>query len=199
MTLFMRYATLVIAALCLASPASAAHGADEYFDERTGATITAVHEPIIFALKHSILAANARDYISLTAAAVDRSGNEFLYLIGYIWSTIDRRGPAQAKAPPQIRLELIADGRPINLIPAAIFPSELTDDLRLAAPGKTYLARVAYPVTLEELRYLSESGHFALTVPGDSPEDDSDEEVYELWRDGRQSLRAFVALVGPLF
>jgi hypothetical protein len=191
----------IIAMLLLAYPVllmgGTKHAANEYLDERTGATVTVAAMPLIFALKQSLLAANSRDYVSLTAVEVDRSGQQSVYLIGYIWSTIDRRGPGKDLRKPRKYLELLADARPIVLKADADYPADLMDDARLSSPGKKYVARLAFRVTLEELRFAAGSRSLFVRMRDESAEDGDDADVYALWQDGRESLQAFVGLIGP--
>ena len=105
-------AMLLLAALFVCMSAIAATpraGVNEFLDERTGATVTVVREPLIFALERSTLAAHARDYISLTAVEVDRSGQTQLCVLGYFWSTIDRRAGSGASQAADKTLALFAD------------------------------------------------------------------------------------------
>lgn len=55
------------------SVAPARSGPAEYLDENTGATITTVDQPLVFAVERNDVAANLRDYVTLAAAAVNRS------------------------------------------------------------------------------------------------------------------------------
>ena len=103
-------------AVLLASCACAALAGDkepqEYLDEDTAATITVVGEPLVFAYARRDLAANARDYVTLAAAAVNRAGKVSYVIIGYNWSTVDPRlrpDPLPAAEP----LVLQADDRRI--------------------------------------------------------------------------------------
>ncbi len=186
--------------LCCAVRAPAADLApSEYLDERTGATITVVHEPLVFALERSILAANARDYVSLTAVEVDRSGRIEVYLIGYVWSTIDRRTHGVQADLIRKPLELSADGRLVRLVSAAQFPKDLLDEQRLLAPKASRLERAAYPASRELLRYIAASKHLSLSFAlessdGDAESDaalDAEREVYEPWGAGQKALQAF--------
>ena len=200
-------ARLTIAALFALSGLQAA-AADvlpsEYLDERTGSTITVVHEPLVFALEHSILAANARDYISLTAVQVDHSGRLEMYLIGYFWSTIDRRHNDAKTGLARAPLELSADGRLIRLVPTAQFPDDFLDQQKLLAPKTSHLERAAYPVSSELLRYIAASKHLSLDVAIDFPDADPDSvaapdderEIYQVWSEGKKSLEAFVKHAG---
>ena len=85
----------------------------EYLDEETGATVTLQSEALVFAYSRRELAANARDYVSLQAAAVNRAGKVSYVLISYVWSTVD---PRMREEPlPSIDLVLLhADDRRIQ-------------------------------------------------------------------------------------
>ncbi|MGH8264254.1 MAG: hypothetical protein ACRET4_12300 [Steroidobacteraceae bacterium] len=72
--------------LCALAGAATAHDPIEYLDEKTAATVTAVHAPLVFARERRDVAANLRDYVTLVAASVNRSGNISYVLIAYFWS-----------------------------------------------------------------------------------------------------------------
>ena len=165
----------------------------EFLDERTGATITVVHDPLVFAYERSSLAANARDYISLTAVEVDRSGKLQTYLVGYIWSTIDRRNHSAAPDQSGKPLDLLADGRQIQLVAVAEFPKDLQDQQKMLAPPASHVLRAAYPATRELLRYIAGSRSLALSFALDSQDEDAERESYTPWGDGKKALIAFVA------
>ena len=198
----------LILAMLLACCATAVAAADleptEFLDERTGATVTVTHEPLVFALERSIFAANARDYVSLTAAEVDRSGRIQVYLIAYIWSTIDRRNHGTQAELAQFPLELAADGRVIRLKPEAQFPKDFLDDEKLLAPKSSRLQRVAYLTSREALRHVANSRHLSVSFATESPDADpygdapldAERETYESWGDGRKALKAFVEQTG---
>src|SRR5258705_6017476 len=63
---------LVLIAGCTSAPAIPQP--HEYLDEQTGATVTAVDAPLVFARERSERAANLRDYVSVVAASVNRGG-----------------------------------------------------------------------------------------------------------------------------
>lgn len=189
-----------------ASAGAAEKGPTQFLDERTGATITVVREPLVFAIERSILAANARDYVNLTTAEIDRSGHIQLYVIGYIWSTIDRRHNGAQEELSQRPLEIAADGRVIRLTPETVFPKDFLDDKQLLAPKWSQLQRAAYVVSREQLRYIAFSKHLTLSFapaaaeagsdPADQDASDEEREVYESWDDGRKALKAFVESTG---
>jgi hypothetical protein len=189
-----------IAALCTGITACATAkgpGTDEYLDERTGANITVMHQAFTFAMERSTLAAHARDYVSLAAVEVDRSGQTQLYLIGYFWSTIDRRKDAAAPSSAAAVVELIADGRRIRLRPDAALPNDLRAKRQLLAPAASHFVEAAYPVSLELLRYLAGSRVLVLHLADGSREEDDEMDSYALWTDARPELRAFTRRVAP--
>ncbi len=58
----------------------------EYLDDRNGATVSAMGKPLLFASDRSNLAANLRsanlrDYVTITAASVNRAGKRDYVLI----------------------------------------------------------------------------------------------------------------------
>ena len=189
-----KFALAMFMMLCISGPACAADLAPtEFLDERTGATITVVHDPLVFAYERSSLAANARDYISLTAVEVDRSGKLQTYLVGYIWSTIDRRNHSAAPDQSGKPLDLLADGRQIQLLPVAEFPKDLLDQQKLLAPPASHVLRAAYPASRELLRYIAESKSMALSFAVDTADEDAERESYQIWGDGKKALIEFVA------
>jgi hypothetical protein len=188
-------ALVVCVSACAAAPRA---GVNEYLDERTGATVTVVQEPLIFALERSTLAAHARDYISLTAVEVDRSGQTQLSVVAYFWSTIDRRsGPSPVQSADK-SLALLADDRSIRMIPLESPPKDLEGSLRLHAPETAHFEQAAYKVSLEQLRYVAGSQVLKVHLIADKNEEDPDAETYSIWADGRKALKEFVARISPL-
>ena len=159
----------------------------EYLDDRTAATITVVAEPMVFAAARPDLAANVRDYVTLAAAAVDRSGQVSYVLIAYYWSTVDpwlRREPLRAPEP----LPLQADDRRIRLTSLGQTAREAGIGLAVHAPAGSDVPPHTYPTDLATLRYICEARHLSIVV-------DTQVEplgAFELWQDGRAALREFV-------
>jgi hypothetical protein len=187
-------AFFVCVSACAATPRA---GVDEFLDERTGATVTVVREPLIFALERSTLAAHARDYISLTAVEVDRSGQTQLCVLGYFWSTIDRRAGSHSSQPTDKLLALLADDRLIRLTPLDSPPKDLEASTRLHAPETAHFEQAAYKVSLEQLRYVANSQVLKVRLAAGSDEEDPDAETYSVWADARKALRDFAARIGP--
>ena len=187
---------------CVAPPLMARDlSPTEFLDERTGATVIVTAEPWVFALERSIFAANARDYVSLTAVEVDRSGRLQMYLIGYVWSTIDSRSRIERADPAVQPLELLADGRLITLKAESRFPDDLLDDRRLKAPASAHLRRAAYLVSRDILQYLATCRQatvdFRTGTESDADPEDVERELYDSWSDGRAALSAFLRHISP--
>lgn len=158
----------------------------EYLDEETAATITVVGEPLVFAYARRDLAANARDYVTLAAAAVNRAGKISYVLIGYNWSTLDprlRRDPL----PSAESLSLQADDRTIQLKLQGHSAHEAGIGVAVHEPPGASVPPNVYGVDLATLRFLGEARRLSLQA------DSADTTIsYELWEDRRPALRRFV-------
>ncbi len=108
---------LLLVATCLPQSGCVAvrAGARQYQDESTAVTITVATDPVVLAREVSMLAVNARDYVSLFPLEVNRSGQRRYYFYGYSWSTIDRRQTPGATVPSDDELTLQADDRTVVL------------------------------------------------------------------------------------
>lgn len=158
----------------------------EYLDEETAATITVVGEPLVFAYARRDLAANARDYVTLAAAAVNRAGKISYVLIGYNWSTLDPRLRRDA-LPSAESLSLQADDRTIPLKLQGHSAHEAGIGVAVHQPPGASGAPNVYGVDLATLRFLGEARR--LSLQADSAETTIS---YELWEDRRPALRRFV-------
>ena len=106
---------LFAAGLALTGCAVPVPGAKQYQDDATAVTITVASEPLVLAREVSMLAVNARDYVSLYPLEVNRTGQRRYYFFGYSWSTIDRRDGKGAAGPVDAELTLQADDRTVVL------------------------------------------------------------------------------------
>src|ERR1700704_723866 len=110
----MRNLVLTIVSLYLLScKAAGPRHPNEYLDSVTAAMVSNVTRPIIFARAHQDVAANARQYVNVVAASVNRSGHYEYVLLVYIWSTVDAR--LGAGAHPGETVVFLADERAIRL------------------------------------------------------------------------------------
>ena len=182
----IRLLTLAFALTACATRAGDGTPAREYLDQQTGATITIVTAPLVFASARPELAANVRDYATLEAAAVNRSGKVGYVLIAYFWSTVDPRLRGEPPPAPE-PLVLQADDRRIRLSAHGHSAHDAgVGDLVEAPPGSNTTPSV-YDTDLATLRFIGEARHLGLIV-------DSGHSTltYEVWKDGREPLRGFV-------
>jgi hypothetical protein len=171
---------------------TAQEGARQYLDETTGDTVLAVAAPIVLARERTDVAAHARDYATLVAVAVDRSGRYEQYLLVYRWSTVDRRmSPPPAAAAGALRL--LADGRQIDLAPEARLPVDLGRRVNLRVPAHADLVARAYAVDPATLQFIAASRELRLVMPQETlgvP--------FTLWEDGRGALARYLGHIsGP--
>lgn len=184
-----RALALLLAAAALAAASCGGLRADpprEYLDAGTAATITVVEDPFIFARERRDLAANAREYVTLAAAAVNRTGRVDCVWVVYRWSTVDARLDPDRRAQTE-PLVIEGDDRRIEL--ASPLPSlhEAGIDEPVHAPPGPRRPAEAYRCDLATLRYLAEVRHVELRAGTDQRA-----AVYGLWLDGRRSLESFV-------
>lgn len=189
-------ALAVLAAWLLASVPLAARAGDlepkEYLDQDTAATVTVVSRPLVFAIPRTELAANARDYLTLAAAAVDRNGKVSYVDVAYFWSTVDPRMRTDPLPSPDA-LILQADDRRIELRLKGQSAHDAGIGVPVHVPPGTTAAPHVYGIDLATLRFLAEARNLAVVV-------DSNGTLlnYPLWDDRRAALRAFVQrMSGP--
>jgi len=195
MTLTGRRAGAVLAVLSAALLAwtagvRAADPVRQYVDEITAATITVAVEPLIFARERTDLAANSRDYVTLTAIEINVQGKRSYFWSAYIWSTIDRRARQPLVAPGD-ELVLVADGRPIPLRSDA----QTLRDLGLGESPTRAPTRTAVPALFaadrESIGYVARAGELRIELIHAGNND-----AFVLWKDGRAALRAFSEAAG---
>lgn len=177
-----RAAVLLAAAGALAGD----HPPREYLDEQTGATITVVSEPLVFAFPRQYSAAHAYDYATAAAAAVNRGGKIDYVLLVYFWSTVDPRlrGTAQPAAEP---LVLQADDRRIMLRLRGHSALEAGIGEPVHAPAGHDATPNVYGTDLATVRFLAAARRLVLLADSETVQ-----LTYELWDDRRAALREFV-------
>jgi hypothetical protein len=186
--------SIVAAALlagCAASPfetdepAARDEQAREYLDEATGATISAVDRPLVFARDRSERAANQRDYVTLVAATVNRGGARTYVLIAYIWSTLDPRYEPAHIDPES--LVIVGDDRRIRLNANGKSSADLGVARGIDAPQGRAAKPLAFPIDPDTLRFIAA----ARTLEVQAKADDA-VVSYILWDDQRHALDKFV-------
>ena len=155
----------------------------EYLDEDTGATVTVVREPLVFAHEGS---GSGRDYVTLAAAWVDRSGRLSYVLIGYIWSVGWPVSPKESQRAAE-ELVLQADDQQIELTRQDLSPHELGIGVPVHRPPVGAAKPYVYVTDLATVRLLAESSHLSLHV-----QDRTAAANYRLFQDGRGALKEFV-------
>ena len=161
----------------------------EYLDEQSGATVTAVDRPLIFARDRSERAANLRDYVTLVAAAVNRGGAREYVLIAYVWSTLDPRyEPAN---PDADALVLVADDRRIPLRTNGKTAADLGIVHGVGAPPGWAVPPLVFPSDLATMRFLAAARDLQLQTKLDDVA-----VIYVLWDDQRRSLDRLVRFLG---
>ena len=164
----------LIAALLMAGCASEQPaGPREYLDERTAATITVAGESMIFACGRPELGVYARDYVTLTAVDVNTSGRHATHLVGYAWSTLDKRAVQESDS----HYEVIADDRTLPLQPMPDgFRSIGVNEPPIPIPSRSALPLTA-PITRDQLQFLRDTpGAYVVRTR------DGVLERFDLWR-----------------
>jgi hypothetical protein len=157
----------------------------EYLDEQSGATVTAMDKPLLFARDRSERAANLRDYVTMTAAMINRGGKRDCLLIAYIWSTLDARyEPAR---PVADSLVLVADDRRIRLDATGGTPGDFGITRAIGAPAGRTVKPLVFPTDLATLRYIAAAR--TLLVQANVGEETVS---YALWEDQRRALDRLV-------
>jgi hypothetical protein len=178
--------SLLLLALLTACTSSRLAPSREIFDEQSALTLEVVSMPFIFARDRGDVAAHARDYATLVAAEIDRSGEYSDFLLLYRWSTVDRR--MSAPPPPSAgALRILADGRAVDLQPLPRVPISLTQSHSLYVPPHGDVVPRAYAVDAALLRYIAACNSLTLRMP--------QEEIntpFTLWQDGREALAKFL-------
>ena len=185
------YGTTALLAACASGPAAIDQSAAsfkhpiEYLDEQSGATVTAMDKPLLFARDRSERAANLRDYVTITAATVNRSGKRDCLLIAYIWSTLDARyEPAR---PVADTLNLLADDRRIRLDASGGTLAGFGIARAVDAPAGRTVKPLVFATDLATLRFIAAAR--SLQVQANV----GDEVVsYILWDDQRKALDRLV-------
>jgi hypothetical protein len=164
----------------------------EYLDPDTAATVTVVGEPLVFANPRTEVAANARDYVTLAAAAVNRSGKVTYVVVVYLWSTVDPRVRGEPLPDPGLLIVQADDRRiELNLSGRSAHDAGIGVPV-LPPPGPTVTPNV-YSIDLGALRSMAESRRLSLIM-----QTNNTPIPYALWDDRRAALRAFVRhMSGP--
>ncbi len=189
--LLIRCGAMVLLAACAGGPAAVeqssakAKPVNEYLDEQSGATVTAMDKPLLFARDRGERGANLRDYVTVIAATVNRAGRHDCLLIAYLWSTLDAR--YEPSRPVADSLVLMADDRRIRLDASGGTPTDFGIIRAVGAPAGRTVKPLVLPTDLATLQSIAAAQSLQVQTK-------VNEEVlsYMLWDDQRKSLDRFV-------
>jgi hypothetical protein len=160
----------------------------EYLDQQTAATITTVGRPMVLARDpREQPATDPHDYLTVAAAAVDRSGIIEYVLIVYPWlSLYESKGGASER--DIVPLTLAADERRITLPLQGRSAQETGLGTPVHAPFESLTMRpYVYRTDLATLRILAEASHITVLSHAEDMR-----VAYVTMYDERASLRALV-------
>ena len=158
----------------------------EYLDPDTAALITTVSTPIVFARTHNDVAANARQYATVAAVSINRSGRYEYVLLVYLWSTLDPR--LGIDRHPGQNVILLADDRAIRLVRDSRSMHEVGISTPLHAPEHIRGQPRIYRTDRETLQFLAGARRVRLLLEGDE-----DPRPFDIWTDGRRELAQFAS------
>ena len=200
---------LLLAAGAVAA-ASEANTPREYLDEETGATVFFVGRPLVFARDsapfngiNSINGINGRvprlgsddrpdttlaprEYVSLAAAAVDRSGVYSYVLIGYFW-LVGTPQPSENACFDREHLVVQLGDRRIELAPFEGSARDAGISQPMHRPSISNSEPAVYTIDLATLGQIAESAHPVLYCRAEKAPLE-----YRLWDDRLPALRELV-------
>jgi len=188
--------SLLLLAASAVAVASEANAPREYLDEETGATVFFVGRPLVFAREsgldsrlvrawtddHGGATLAPRNYVTLAAAAVDRSGKYTYVLIGYFWLV-------GAPSPENVcfdreHLVLQLGDRRIELAPFDGSARDAGISQPIHRPSIGDAEPAVYTIDLATLGLIAESAHPVLYCAAEKTP-----LKYELWEDRLPALR----------
>jgi hypothetical protein len=157
----------------------------EYLDDQSGATVSYVARPLVFARERTERAESVRDYVNLTAATVNRGGKRDYVLIAYVWSTLDTR--FAAARPNADSLVVVADERQLRLSVNGKTPEDLGIVHGVGTPPRQVVKPLVFVTDVATLRLIAAARSLQVQRPvADAVE------IYGLWDDQRKALDSFV-------
>jgi hypothetical protein len=160
-------------------------------DERTGASMTVVDQPLVLARERRDVAVQARDYITLVAAEINESGHRRLIWVAHQWSTIDARA-TDFQPAPGAPLVLIADGRDLRLLPISdTNAADYAKNRALLRPEDANAITTVYAVDAPTLEFVATSSTLTAAFP-----DSRLALPFTVWTDGRPAVQRFLSQVG---
>jgi hypothetical protein len=163
---------------------------EEYLDPETAATISIVGKPLVFAHERPERAAHMRDYVTLAAAAVNRSGKTDYVLVAYDWTTFDEHGRSGEAHSATTALVVAADDRRITLNLAGHSAHDVGIGTPVHPPPVGSSTPDIYRTDLATMRFIAAARHLAVLKQSDAAAT-----AYPIWDDQRAALGVFVDLL----
>ncbi len=158
----------------------------QYLDPVTAAMVTSASAPMVFARAHQDVSANSRQYLTVAAVSINRSGHYEYLLLVYLWSTVDPR--LGIDRHPGQNLIWLADDRAIRLVRDGRSMREAGVSTPLYAPDHWRGRPRIYRTDRQTLLFLSSARRLRLVLEGDD-----DARPFDVWTDGRRALGALAA------
>jgi hypothetical protein len=178
----------VAVSACTTLPGTASP--EEYLDPTTAATISIVGKPLVFAHERPERAAHMRDYVTLAAAAVNRSGKTDYVLVAYDWTTFDEHGRSGETSSATTALVVAADDRRITLSLAGHSAHDVGIGTPVHPPPAGPATPDIYRTDLATMRFIAAARHLAVLKQSDAAAT-----TYQIWDDQRAALGVFVDLL----
>jgi hypothetical protein len=160
----------------------------EYLDPQTAMTVRVVAEPFVYGRDVPELAANARDYLSIGAVALDNMGQHRFFVALVSWSTIDRARSATATPSLPERLEWTVGSRSLERPVTSHHPRELGAGVSVLEPPVARIGDSWIEVKAEDIRGWADAPPEFVDVVVDGVR-----ERYTLWRRADAALTEFAA------
>jgi hypothetical protein len=176
------FVSITMLAAVVAACSSLPSGPRDLLDDHTGATVTVVGAPIIFARQPN--GRFGQDFLTLVAIQKDDAGKYSELLLLNRWPAYFVSSSPEDRAG---KLLIDIDGRSIELQPLPALPAGLPQPKDLFVPEMTDATMRAYVTDLDTMRLIATSHELSLRLPQESLSD-----PFNLWRDSRPALAQFV-------
>jgi len=187
-----RRASLVLVILALSGCSSHEFRPEERLDPKTAVNVTIMAEPWVFARDVPMLAANARDYLSVGVVESNRAGSRAYWFGVFAWSTIDRSAlprPSPSARLPGIRL--VWPDSTLELVPAGSASGPGLSEPVFVEP-KAVVLEAWYPLSGEQLAQLGAATPIAIALIDETGQSTT----YKKWQAHPGAMKEFLEATG---